>query len=60
MEKDTIEKEINPLKIDVTKLITQTEYAKKMCISPQRVNQLVKAKEIKSITILGATLILLP
>lgn len=49
-----------PLKIDVSKLITQAQYAKKMCLSPQRVNQLVKAKEIKSITILGATLIVLP
>lgn len=48
-----------PLKIDVTKLITQTEYAKKKCISPQRVNQLVKAKEVKTVTIKGATLIVL-
>lgn len=51
---------LDPLKIDRTKLITQSEYAKKMRITPQRVNQLVKAKEVNTITIPGATLILLP
>lgn len=49
-----------PLKVDVTKLITQTEYAKRRGITPQRVNQLVKSKEIKSINIIGATLIIMP
>lgn len=45
------------LKIDRTKLITQAEYAKMKGISRQRINQLVKAKEIKTISIKGATLI---
>jgi predicted transcriptional regulator len=45
------------LKIDRTKLITQSEYARLKGLSKQRVNQLVKAKEIKTIEIKGATLI---
>ena len=51
--------ELNPLKVDVTKLITQNEYAKKVGLTPQRINQMVKAKELKTITILGATLIIM-
>lgn len=47
------------LKVDITKLITQNEYAKKVGLSPQRINQLVKSKELKTVTILGATLILM-
>lgn len=54
------DKALKELKVDRTKLITQTEYAKKMCMSPQRVNQLVKSKELNTVSILGATLILLP
>lgn len=45
------------LKIDRTKLITQSAYARLKGISKQRVNQLVKAKEIKTIAINGAILI---
>lgn len=45
------------LKIDRTKLITQTEYAKLKGYSKARINQLVKAKEIKTVQIKGATLI---
>lgn len=47
------------LKIDRTKLITQSEYAKLKSMSRQRVNQLVKTKEIKTVEIKGAVLILL-
>jgi len=51
---------VQALKVDHTKLITQTAYAKMKCITPQRVNQLVKAKELKTITIKGGlTLIVL-
>jgi hypothetical protein len=45
------------LKVDRTKLITQTEYAKLKRISKQRVNQMVKAKELNTVEIKGATLI---
>lgn len=54
------EREMQPLKVDQTKLITQTEYAKKIGVTPQRVNQLVNEKKLRTIEILGATLILLP
>lgn len=48
------------MEIDVRKLITQSEYAKLKKISRQRVNQLVKAKELKTVQINGSTLIILP
>lgn len=51
--------ELKPLKVDRSKLITQTEYAKLKKITPQRVNQLVKENKVNHITILGAVLILL-
>lgn len=47
------------LKVDVTKLMTQKEYAKKVGLTPQRVNQMVKNKEVKTVEILGAKLILI-
>jgi len=47
------------LKIDRTKLITQSEYAKLKGITRQRVNQLVKNKDIRTIEIKGAILIIL-
>ncbi len=47
------------LQIDKTKLITQSEYAKLKALSKQRVNQLVKSGEIKSVKIKGATLVLM-
>lgn len=47
------------LKIDQTKLITQSEYAKLKGLSRARINQLVKANEVKTINIKGATLIIL-
>ncbi len=47
------------LKIDRTKLITQSEYAKIKGMSRQRINQMVKNKELKVIEIKGAKLIYL-
>lgn len=47
------------LKVDVTKLITQAAYAKKVKLSPSRISQMVKAKELKTVPIIGGVLILL-
>lgn len=46
--------------VDRTKLITQSEYAKLKGLSRQRVNQLVKSKDLTTVNIKGAKLILLP
>lgn len=45
--------------IDKSKLITQSEYAKIKGLSRQRINQLVKSGEIKTIKIQGAILVLM-
>ena len=45
------------LKIDRTKLYTQSAYAKKVRVTPQRINQLVKEGSLKLVTINGAVLI---
>ncbi len=45
------------LKVDRTKLYTQTEYAKKVGLSKARVNQKVKAGELPTVKINGATLV---
>lgn len=45
------------LKVDRTKLYTQTEFAKMKGVTRQRVNQMVKSKELKTIQINGAKLI---
>ena len=45
------------LKIDRTKLITQSEYAKIKGVSRARVNQMIKRKEVEVLVIKGATLI---
>lgn len=47
------------LKIDRTKLITQSEYAKLKGLTRARVSQLVKEKAVKVIEIKGAKLIYL-
>lgn len=52
-------KELKPLKVDRSKLITQTEYAKLKKISPQRVHQMIKENKVEHVTILGAVLILM-
>lgn len=46
--------------VDKSKLITQSEYAKMKGLTRQRINQLVKTKELNIISIKGAKLILLP
>ena len=56
-ELQTENKELQPLKVDRTKLYTQKEYAAKVGLSEGRVSQKVKAKEIKTIQINGGTLI---
>ncbi len=48
-----------PLKVDRTKLITQAEYARRNNLIRQRVNDLVKAKKLNTVDIIGGTLILL-
>jgi len=40
-----------------TDLYTQAEYAKKIGLTRGRVNQMVKAGELKTVTVNGATLI---
>jgi predicted DNA-binding protein (UPF0251 family) len=47
------------LKVDRTKLITQSAYAKKMAISKQLVSYQIKQGKLKTIVIDGATLILM-
>ena len=47
------------LKIDKTKLVSVTEYAKMKGKTRQRIYQLIKSKDIKSISINGLTLICL-
>lgn len=47
------------LKIDRSKLYTQSEYAKKIGVTRGRVNQMVKSGDIKTVKINGATLIYL-
>jgi hypothetical protein len=47
------------LKIDRTKLYTQTEYAKLKGITRARVNQMVRDKEVTVIVINGAKLVYL-
>lgn len=50
---------VKDLKVDQTKLITQTEYAKLKGISKARVNQMVNNNELKIVEIKGAKLIYL-
>ena len=45
------------IKIDRTKLYTQTEYAKKVGLTKGRINQKIKAGELKTVKINGATLV---
>ena len=47
------------LKVDRTKLITQTEYAKKVGKSKGAINHMIRDKRIKFVEIQGATLVLL-
>lgn len=40
-----------------TDLYTQAEYAKKVGLTPARINQMIKAKQLKVVVVNGATLI---
>ena len=53
----TIE-EMKSVKVDIRKLYTQSAYAKLIGKTRARVNQMVKAKELKTVDITGATLII--
>lgn len=50
---------MNTLKVDRTKLMTQSAYAKKMGCSPAYVNAEIKRGNIKTVKIEGATLVYL-
>lgn len=50
---------LKPLKVDRTKLITQTKYAQQKGVSKQYINQQVKSGKLASVEIIGATLVLL-
>lgn len=50
---------VKELKIDRTKLITQSEYAKKIGVSKARINKMVSDDELKVVEIKGAKLIYL-
>lgn len=45
------------LKVDKSKLYTQSEYAKKLGLTRARINQKIKAGELKVVKINGATLV---
>lgn len=48
---------MDTLKVDRTKLYTQSEYAKKVMLSRARINQMIKEGALKIVVINGATLI---
>lgn len=50
---------LQPLKVDRTKLMTQSAYARANKISKQRVHQLIKEDRIKTIKIEGAILVII-
>jgi hypothetical protein len=45
------------LKIDRTKLMTKSAYAKKLCVTPAAIDKMVKAGKVKTVKIEGAELI---
>lgn len=47
------------LKVDKTKLVTQTEYAKMKGVTPPAVSRMVREGRVKTVKIRGAILILL-
>lgn len=49
---------IKPLKVDRTKLMTQSKYAQKNGLSKQNVYAMIKAGKLQTIEIEGATLVL--
>lgn len=48
------------LKVDRTKLITKSEYARELGVTPAAVDKMVKAAKVKTVKIKGAELILKP
>lgn len=55
----TEQTQLPPLKVDRTKLITQSEYARKKGLSRQRIGAMIKAKQLNVVEILGTVLILM-
>ena len=53
------QKEPLPLKVDRTKLITQSEYARQKNVSRQRIGAMIKAKQLTTVEIAGTVLILM-
>jgi hypothetical protein len=51
--------QLPPLKVDRTKLITQAEYARLKKVSRQRIGAMIKAKQLKTVEIMGTILILM-
>jgi hypothetical protein len=47
------------LKVDRSKLITQSEYARKKNLSRQRIWAMIKAKQLTVVEIMGTVLILM-
>jgi len=45
------------LKVDKTKLMTKSAYAKKLCVTPAAVDKMVKTGRVKTVKIEGAELI---
>jgi len=45
------------LKIDRTKLMTKSAYAKKLCVTPAAIDKMVKSGRVKTVKIEGAELI---
>jgi hypothetical protein len=50
--------DLKPLKVDRTKLITQSKYAQKNGMSKQKVYAMIKAGKLNTVEIEGATLLL--
>lgn len=50
---------LQPLKVDRTKLITQSEYARQKKVSRQRIGAMIKAKQLNTVQIEGTLLILM-
>lgn len=46
------------LKVDVTKLITQAQYAKKVGLTRQRINQMIRDGKLKTANVNGVVLVL--
>lgn len=54
------QEKLKPLKVDRTKLITQSRYAQENGTTKQNVYALIKSGKLNVVKIKGATLVLLP